>query len=124
MDEFGINDPDKSKFTADQIERLAKGDWMKEFTRWDLDADLKQDQANTSAQQEAYMIKQKEQRCGIIIWTTLLQVLYAMVYVFMIYTRFDITKSFFLSTDYEQILMNFKTNLQTDIAVLGDCIEE
>jgi hypothetical protein len=122
-DVIDVNDKLKL-LTDEQFAKLKKKDWMQDFTRWDLDADLKMDASNSSAQQEAQNVKQRQQRCGIVIWTTCLQLVYTLIYIMMIYTRFHTKTSFILSQDFEDVMLNFKSPLVSHIDHLDNCFAE
>ena len=62
--------------------------WNKEFEVYDLDADMLVDERHTSNKQDAFMIKEREKRCGKVIWTTLLQLVYLSLYLFLIVYRY------------------------------------
>ena len=65
--------------------------WVKDFEVYDLNADLQQDLRHTSNKQDAFMIKQREQRCGKVIWKTLVQLIYMGLYLYVIFSRNNIT---------------------------------
>lgn len=78
--------------------------WSKNFEVYDLDADLQQDSKHTSNKQDAFMIKQREQRCGKVIWTTMLQVVYMFLYLVLIIDRYAIGHMFSANHDTKEII--------------------
>ena len=64
-------------------------DWAKEFEWHNLDADFDQDTKHTSSKQDDLLVKQREQRCGKVIWTTFMQVIYTVLYLYLIIDRFN-----------------------------------
>lgn len=64
--------------------------WTKEFEWHNLDADFDLDMKHTSNKQDAILVKQREQRCGKVIWTTFMQVIYTALYLYLIIDRFNV----------------------------------
>ena len=42
--------------------------WAVEFAPYDLDAEFNDKNTHTSSKEDKYIVKQKEQRCGKVIW--------------------------------------------------------
>jgi len=79
--------------------------WSKDFEVYDLDADLQQDLRHTSNKQDEFMIKQREQRCGKVIWKTLVQLLYMGLYLYLLFNRNDITAMRNQNQNIEEIIL-------------------
>lgn len=52
------------------------------------------------------MVKQREQRCGKVIWTTILQLVYMFLYLFLIVDRYSIQKMYVMNSDLKELLWN------------------
>ena len=46
--------------------------WAIEFAPYDLDADFNENFVHTSTKEDYYVLKQREQRCGKVIWQTVM----------------------------------------------------
>lgn len=60
---------------------LKKMDWNKLFAVQAFDSDLLTTQQLTSDKQDELMVRQKERRCGMVIWATIMQAFYCSLYV-------------------------------------------
>lgn len=76
--------------TAEETKQLMLMHWNKSYDPYNLDVDLTQDIRHTSNKQDALMIKQREQRCGKVIWTTFLTLIYVVLYLLMFTTRYEV----------------------------------
>ena len=57
------------------------------------------------------MIKQREQRCGKVIWTTLLQIVYMFLYLYLFIDRYQIGDMHNQNIDIEEIVWWHKFSL-------------
>ena len=73
---------------------------------YDLDADINHDTKHTSNKQDAIMVKQREQRCGKVIWTTILQLFYMFLYLYLIIDRYNIGQMYSMNLDLKEIMLN------------------
>ena len=57
------------------------------------------------------MIKQREQRCGKVIWTTMLQIVYMFLYLCLIIYRYPIGDMYSMNYDAEEIIWRHQFSL-------------
>ena len=85
---------------------LAKMNWFKEYKRYELDQDLQQesDHAISSLDSKLKMKKEREYRCGVVIWSTVLLLVYSVLYMYMHYLRYSAEFFFNYNTEIGAIL--------------------
>ena len=82
--------------------------WAIEFAPYDLDADFNENFVHTSTKEDYYVLKQREQRCGKVIWQTVMQLIYTILYLSMLIYRFEVSNSFSHNKDLEEIILSHK----------------
>ena len=87
---------------------LEKLNWAAEFSPFDLDAEFNENFVHTSTKEDYYVLKQKEQRCGKVIWQTVLQLIYTILYLSMLILRFEVSNSFHQNKDLEDIILSHR----------------
>lgn len=100
--------------TPEETKTLLLGNWNNDFEVYNLDADLQQDSKHTSNKQDAFMIKQREQRCGKVIWRTLLQLVYMFLYLYVVISRYPLQKQHDINLDIEEIIWRHKFDHSKD----------
>lgn len=72
----------------EELETLQLLNWQKQFSYHDLDSDLVLVDSLTSADQEQTMLRERDKRCGFVIWSSVLQLSYFAIYMALQYTRY------------------------------------
>lgn len=81
---------DTKKYTQAQRQKLAEMKWDTDFQVYDINADFDSNQSqHFSDLEKMTQIKEKNWRCGKVIWTTATQLFYTSLYIVILVTRFN-----------------------------------
>lgn len=86
-DEAAVADQSR-KFDDKQLEKLGSREWDADFEIYDI-SDSKQLSSLTSTAEIDLHHKEQNSRCGKVIWTTAIQIIYTLIYILILLSRLN-----------------------------------